>query len=31
MSRKPGTLYIGDVSDDDKDEVMQLLGLSLVG
>ena len=31
MSRKPGALYIGDVSDEDKDEVMQLLGLSLAG
>jgi hypothetical protein len=31
MARKDGTLYIGDLSEDDKGEVMDLLGLSLAG
>lgn len=31
MARKAGTTYIGDLDDNDKEEVMRLLGLSLAG
>ena len=31
MSRKAGSVYIGDLDERDKDEVMALLGLSLAG
>lgn len=31
MARKAGTIYVGDLDERDKDEVMSLLGLSLAG
>ena len=31
MSRKDGSVYVGDLDDGDKEQVMQLLGLSLAG